>query len=381
MDFKIFREIIIIILCSLFFCSCQNKRSGLDFSMQYSPLEVGKKVAERYLEQPFRDYESLEAITPTQIIYPEVCTWLGALRFAAVSGDKELASKLEKRYAYLISERRELVPIPNHVDNTVFGCIPLELYRQTNEVGYYHTGLDYANIQWEVPLDTILPDTVLSMVDDGLSWQTRFWIDDMYMISILQLEAYLASKDVRYLNRAANEMIIYLDSIQQPNGLFYHAGDVPFFWGRGNGWMAAGMAELLKCLPKDNIHYARILQQYLKMMNTLKGYQRPDGLWGQLVDDSESWSETSGSGMFVYAMIIGVKYGWLDEAQYTPVIEKGWQALVKQVSLNGDVLGVCQATNKKNDRQYYLDRKCYPGDLHGQAVILWCATALLEAGR
>lgn len=142
--------------------------------------------------------------------------------------------------------------------------------------------------------------------------------------------------------------------------------------------MAAGMAELLKDLPQKNIYRTKILRQYLKMMNRLKTYQRPDGLWGQLVDDPESWPETSGSGMFVYAMIIGLKQGWLDKKEYVPVVEKGWKALVKQVTWNGDVLGVCQATNKKNDRQYYLDRKCYLGDLHGQAVILWCATELLE---
>lgn len=44
---------------------------------------------------------------------------------------------------------------------------------------------------------------------------------------------------------------MYLDELQRPNGLFYHAPDVPYYWGRGNGWVAAGMAELLQCLPKS----------------------------------------------------------------------------------------------------------------------------------
>jgi len=47
-------------------------------------------------------------------------------------------------------------------------------------------------------------------------------------------------------------MVLYLDSLQCPNGLFYHAPDVPFFWSRGNGWMAAGMSELLSSLPNNN---------------------------------------------------------------------------------------------------------------------------------
>jgi rhamnogalacturonyl hydrolase YesR len=45
-------------------------------------------------------------------------------------------------------------------------------------------------------------------------------------------------------------MVLYLDEIQRPNGLFYHTPEVPFFWGRGNGWMAVGMTDLLKVLLK-----------------------------------------------------------------------------------------------------------------------------------
>ncbi len=52
------------------------------------------------------------------------------------------------------------------------------------------------------------------------------------------------------------EMVSYLDKLQQPNGLFYHAPDVPFFWGRGDGWVAAGMAEMLRDLPQDHPRHA-----------------------------------------------------------------------------------------------------------------------------
>ncbi len=61
-------------------------------------------------------------------------------------------------------------------------------------------------------------------------------------------------------------MVAYLDKLQQPNGLFYHAPDVPFFWGRGDGWMAAGSAQLLSSLPADHPARARIMAGYQKMM-------------------------------------------------------------------------------------------------------------------
>ena len=214
--------------------------------------------------------------------------------------------------------------------------------------------------------------------DKGLSWQTRLWIDDMYMITILQSQAYRATGNRKYIDRTARSMAVYLDELQRPNGLFYHAPDVPFLWGRGNGWMAAGMAELLKVLPKDNPDRPRILQGYLDMMKSLKQYQAENGMWNQLIDAPDCWNETSGTAMFTYAMITGVKQGWLKAREYAPAVRKAWLSLVSYINENGDVTEVCSGTNKRNNRQYYYDRPKKTGDYHGQAPVLWCAFALME---
>jgi len=212
----------------------------------------------------------------------------------------------------------------------------------------------------------------------GYTGQTRLWIDDMYMITAVQAQAYRATNDPKYIERAAKEMVLYLDSLQRPNGLFYHAPDVPYFWGRGNGWMAAGMSELLRSLPENNPDRARIMKGYKTMMASLLKYQAADGMWRQLVDDPGSWPETSGTGMFTFAMITGVKNGWLDAATYGPAARKGWLKLITYLDEHNNIREVCEGTNKKNDHQYYLDRGRVTGDLHGQAPVLWCATALLR---
>jgi unsaturated rhamnogalacturonyl hydrolase len=151
-----------------------------------------------------------------------------------------------------------------------------------------------------------------------------------------------------------------------------------FFWGRGNGWMTAGMTQLLSCLPKDNSSRPRILEGYQMMMKTLKQYQAPNGMWHQLIDDSTSWQESSCTGMFTYAMVSGVKNGWLNAKVYAPVARKGWLGLVANINAAGEIQNVCEGTNKTNSRQFYLDRKRLTGDLHGQAPVLWCAYALLK---
>jgi unsaturated rhamnogalacturonyl hydrolase len=329
-----------------------------------SPQEIGKRVAERLVATPHQNFG--QPLPPSQITYPEVATWYGALTFAKITGDKALDSNLIQRFEPLFSTEANLIPIPNHVDNTVFGAVPLEIYIQTKQDKYLDMGKSMADKEWANP------------TPDGLTDQTRFWIDDMYMITIVQLQAYRATGDSKYLDRAALEMSSYLDKLQQPNGLFYHAPDTPFFWGRGDGWVAAGMTEMLSSLPKNHPQRAHILASYQKMMKSLLQYQDQDGMWHQLIDHPESYPETSSTGMFTFAMVSGVKSGWLDKKTYAPAARKGWLGLVSYIEPNGDIRNVCQGTGKKNDLQYYLDRQRITGDLHGQAPILWSATAFLR---
>lgn len=349
-----------------------------------SPREVGKRVAERFAVMPYTNFFG-RTTPPGSIIYPETCAWYGALTFARLSKDKELTKKLVARFEPLFGEKSNLIPKADHVDPSVFGAVPFELYIQTRDPRYLPIGKKIADRQWAPPtaerLASLKPEDrerVERAVRDGLSQQTRFWIDDMYMITALQAQAYRATGDRTYIDRAGREMAAYLDKLQQPNGLFYHAPDVPFFWGRGNGWMAAGMAELLRSLPKDHPNRARVMDGYRKMMATLLKHQGVDGMWRQLIDRPESWPETSCTGMFTFALVTGVKEGWLDARAYAPAARKGWLGLVSYINKDGDVSEVCEGTNKKNDYQYYLDRKRNVGDLHGQAPILWSASAFLR---
>lgn len=357
-------------------------RSGSNYDLDNIPQEadpkvIGNRLVEHFLNTPNSQYGNPRpANPPTQITYPDVCTWLGALWFAKNTNNEDFTKRLEERFVPIMTVDSALQPAKNHVDNNVFGAIPLELYLQTEKGTYLDLGLDYADSQWEVPEDASAEEK--AWADKGYSWQTRIWIDDMFMITAVQAQAYRATGNRKYIDRAAVEMVMYLDEIQQPNGLFYHSPSTKYFWGRGNGWMAVGMAELLRVLPDDNPDRPRILEAYLKMMNTLKELQGADGMWHQLLDDPDAWNETSGSAMFTYAMIIGVKSDWLDKKEYGEVARKAWLKLVSYINEDNEVTEVCEGTNIKDDRQYYLDRKRIVGDLHGQAPMIWCAYALTE---
>ena len=325
-----------------------------------SPQEVGKRLAEHFVTSPHQ-------YTAT-IHYSEVCAWYGALTYAQLTHDDALRDALIKKYQPLMPGGTEADRIPqrHHVDDSIFGIISLEIAIQTKDAKQLEIGKGWADRQWENPQP------------DGLSGETRYWIDDMYMLTILQLEAYRATGDKKYLDRNANEMVSYLDKLQQPNGLFFHAPDVPFYWGRGDGWVAAGMAEMLRTLPENHPQRARILKGYRLMMSALLNYQGKDGMWRELIDRDDAWPESSSSAMFSFAMITGVKNGWLDAASYGPAARKAWIAVTGYIDQNNDITSVCEGTGKKNDLEYYYERKRRTGDFHGQAPVLWAASALLR---
>lgn len=350
--------------------SCGGKESYFDFPKGLTPEDVGRKLSLHFVSAKHVLHGN------KWVQYPEVCTWLGALRFAEASGDETLVRRAQERFEPLFTTEQTHQPPMNHVDLNMFGCLPLEFYMVNGEKRFLDLGIPYADTQWTLPDDA--GDGQKAWADKGLSWQTRMWIDDMFMITIIQSQAYRATGQQEYIDRAAREMVVYLDLLQQPNGLFFHAPDVPFFWGRGNGWMAAGMTELLRWLPEHNPDRPRILKGYLRMMESLKSFQTESGMWLQLIDEPDFWPETSGTAMFAYAMITGVKRGWLPAAEYGPVARKAWLTLTSYINENGDVTEVCVGTNKKADRQYYYDRPRIAGDYHGQAPVLWCAYALLE---
>jgi rhamnogalacturonyl hydrolase YesR len=346
-----------------------------------SPKEVGKRVAENWVARSF-EFEQVVTqngvVKPRRqyVIYPEVCAWYGALTVARLTKDKDLTARLFREFdQFLTPEGDKHVSRQAHVDYSVFGAVPLELYIQTKERRYLDFGRGFADRQWE------------KTTPDGITAEARYWVDDMYMINAVQAQAFRATGDVKYLDRAALATAAYLDKLQQPGGLFHHAPDSPFYWGRGNGWYAAGMTELLRSLPKKHPRRARILQGYRTMMAALLKYQAEDGLWRQLVDRPDVWAETSGTGMFAFALVTGVKEGWLDAKTYGPAARRAWLGLVRHIDSDANITDVCVGTNKAFqevgpdlDKQlkFYLARDRKTGDLHGQSPVLWTATALLR---
>lgn len=335
-----------------------------------SPARIGKMAVGEWLSRPdFMIYEVEPdgGIDVYALHYAEVATAYGALRLTNVTGDHEMGARIRERYDRFIAAK--LRNTLNHVDANVVGVWPLEQWEQGRGTAADKAlGLAMADGQWA------------QTTPDGLTKQARYWIDDIWMIGALQIQAWRVSRDPKYLDRAALMARLYVAKLQQPNGLFHHGPNAPFFWGRGNGWVAAGLAEILSGLPRSHPDHAFILAGYRKMMAALLNYQAKDGMWRQLIDHPEAWKETSGTAMFGYAFAMGVAHALLPERRYAAATRRAWQALATYVEPDGKLSKVCIGTGKSDDAAYYLGRPTVTGDLHGQAALLWFASMMVKPG-
>jgi rhamnogalacturonyl hydrolase YesR len=348
--------------------TCEGAKVCCEPSTPVNPLshlaasarEVGLLLANRFSRQTLA-FNSVANLPGDG--YKTACEWYGALGVAKLTNSTELLNALVTKFDPLKNNFvMAMTGGEAHVDRYIFGMVPLEIYIQTNDMSYLPLGTQVADRQQTTN-------------------QTRDAIDDMFMMTGLQLEAYRATKDAKYIDFMSKTMVRYLMA-QQSNGLFFHnVQEAKVHWGRGNGWFAAGMAEIMRDLPTSSADYMTIEAGYKKMMDGLRAVQSANGLWYQVLDqgsNASNWEESSGSAMFTYAMVAGVRRGVLDAATFVPVIEKAWAALQKKISPQGDVSDICVGTWYKANAAEYMALTRLTGDGHGQAPVLWAAVELLK---
>ena len=109
------------------------------------------------------------------------------------------------------------------------------------------------------------------------------------------------------------------------------------FWSRGNGWVIAGLTEVLDAMPQDYQSRPKYVEQFRQMAEKLKSIQNPDGLWqpGLLGGSAYPLPEVSGSAFFVYALAWGINHGILNRAEYLPVVRRGWSGLIAHIYADG----------------------------------------------
>jgi unsaturated rhamnogalacturonyl hydrolase len=313
------------------------------------------------------DYILSQALTTH---YASACSYYGVLLYSEVTGDTSLKDSVIAAFPTDYYNGSQMPPIGS-VDAGAYGILPFELYRQTGDANYLTSAVYLADEEFTPPRS------------DGLCKYTRFWIDDTYMVGSLQAQAYKSMGDIIYANHATAQLLGYMgvvQNLQQPNGLFHHTTSAPIHWGRGNGWGAAAMTEVLLAIPNDDPNRPLLLTKYQNMMAGLVACQSPSGMWYQVLNmgsDPRNWEESSCTGMFIFALATGVRKGWLLEVPYKKAALDGWAALSNYIDSQGRALQVCMWMSASSDVTYYLNRPRSIGDAHAQAAVIWATTAIM----
>jgi unsaturated rhamnogalacturonyl hydrolase len=200
--------------------------------------------------------------------------------------------------------------------------------------------------------------------------------DSVYMGTIVAAEAGALTGERKYFDLAARHVAFMQKIVLRPDGLYRHHSQTDAAWGRGNAFAAIGLALSLSEFPRNHAEYPKLLQDFRAHMAALARHQTADGLWRNVVDHPGAYQEFSATAMIGFAMLRGIRNGWLPAAEYQPRVDKAWQAVAARVGPQGHVVDGCESTTKTvKSTADYLHRAAILGtDPRGAAMAMLFAT-------
>lgn len=308
--------------------------------------------------------------------------FVGMMHWASLPGNEEYDAVLRE-----IAESNEwrLGDRLFHGDDHVVGQLYLHFYEQDRDPAMLdHTIGQFTEILVANPDDTLefLGDWVPGF---GMVCQLRWcWCDALFMSPPTWIGLSLATGDDRYMEYGDREFWATTDYLLDPEfNLFYRDSRFftmrdeegnKIFWARGNGWVYAGLVNILRMLPKDHPSYPRYMQLYRDMSETIASIQHDNGLWrvSLLAKEKYPSPETSGSSFLTYGLAWGVSNGHLDAEVYGPTVSRAWQALVNAVGDDGK-LGWVQPVGSAPDSVFETD-----SHLYGVGAFLLAASQVMQ---
>ncbi|MCX6309279.1 MAG: glycoside hydrolase family 88 protein [Bacteroidia bacterium] len=132
------------------------------------------------------------------------------------------------------------------------------------------------------------------------------------------------------------------------------------YWARGNGWVVAGLANIITNTPQSDPYKANYIQTFKEMTTKIATLQGKDGFWTASLLDPSAYPvpETSSTGFMTYAIAWGINQGYLDKTTYAPFALNGWKALVSAIEKDGKLgwaqaIGAAPGATKRENSEVY----------------------------
>lgn len=274
--------------------------------------------------------------------------YAGMVDYASIAGNdiyykwlRGIADKL--KWTYYIHEN----PLRRyHADDYCVGQAYIELYRKYHDKNMIKPIRAY--------LDQMLKDPAkgdLKFVNTKDYWATQrwSWCDALFMGPAVWAKMGNVTHKKKYLDFMYSEYKATTDYLYDKEESLYfrdsnyftrkEANGAKVFWGRGNGWVFAGLPIIIRELPANYQNRDFFIKIYKDMAARLLTLQQPDGSWHASLLDPASYPnpEMSATAFFVYGFVWGINNGYLEKDKYLPVVVNGWKAMVSAVWPDGKV--------------------------------------------
>lgn len=274
--------------------------------------------------------------------------WLNA--YAPNPRYAEIAEKISGSYITDDGQIKTFQPDLFSIDLTAPGRVILALAERTGEEKY-RKAVDYLRERLKVH-----PRTTNGVLWHRATYPNQLWLDGVYM-GMPFLAEYAAKYETGDQQHASFKEVVHefkvtRDILRNPNtGLYFHAWDESkeaFWanketglsqeqWGRGMGWLAMALVDVLDFIPESETEFRQeLIDMSIEFARDLVKFQDPEhGTWWQITDKANklgNYRESSASAMFSYFLSKGVREGILDES-YREVALKAYQGLLDEFTL------------------------------------------------
>lgn len=223
---------------------------------------------------------------------------------------------------------------PYNFPSYTIGGIPLAFLVSTGRMADRREILrEYADEMMSAPRD---PNGIVTMPRQPDA--NLIWIDAAMATTPFLMYAGAALEAPEYLEEAYRQAtLMYDEFLDSANGLLHQCKNFvgpgkysQDHWSRGNGWGYLALAELVRNLPTDSPLYPDARRRFVALSAALIPHQSESGLWRQEIPLTSSYEESSGTGLILYGIGVGLRHGLLDEQEYLPVFRKGITGLVER---------------------------------------------------
>lgn len=179
--------------------------------------------------------------------------------------------------------------------------------------------------------------------------RSKIWIDAAFAVTPFLLFAGLAFKEDAYLEEAFQQTRKMVRIFHDPaNGLLHQARGFTApgvlsqdHWSRGNGWGILALAELVQYLPADDPRRPESETLFKDLVQACLNTQDENGVWHQEMTDKNSYVETSGTGLILYALGVGIAQGLLPPTAMSSFI-RGLRGYSQYILPDGTVFHTCR---------------------------------------